>query len=161
MIVVVSKRCFKTVHLSWNSAAVPFLSALVNHSYPGSNCFGSHNSIGASGDPQCLGNCVYFKLVVESCYLARWPSWLWRQVKDIFLTSISWFGNERGFESHPCQNYFWFFRSFCVQGKVVLVAVCRGLEGFTPQPHNPMDLELLNQPRKVKLTPKGPRNRVP
>ncbi|WDK13094.1 hypothetical protein CGRA01v4_04375 [Colletotrichum graminicola] len=34
--------------------------------------------------------------------LEGWPSWLWRQVK-VSLTSVSWWGNPREFESRPFQ----------------------------------------------------------
>ncbi|KAK1687419.1 hypothetical protein BDP55DRAFT_630613 [Colletotrichum godetiae] len=33
-----------------------------------------------------------------------WPSWLWRQVK-VSLTSVSWWGNPREFESRPFQTH--------------------------------------------------------
>ncbi|KAK1511208.1 uncharacterized protein CCOS01_14970, partial [Colletotrichum costaricense] len=36
--------------------------------------------------------------------LEGWPSWLWRQVK-VSLTSVSWWGNPREFESRPFQDY--------------------------------------------------------
>ncbi|KAL7820814.1 hypothetical protein V8C26DRAFT_369365 [Trichoderma gracile] len=40
----------------------------------------------------------------HNSYTARWPSWLWRQVKAT-LTSNSWWSNPRGFESHSRQIF--------------------------------------------------------
>ncbi|KAK2035589.1 hypothetical protein LX32DRAFT_2582 [Colletotrichum zoysiae] len=41
----------------------------------------------------------------EASWLEGWPSWLWRQVK-VSLTSVSWWGNPREFESRPFQYTF-------------------------------------------------------
>ena len=42
--------------------------------------------------------------------MARWPSWLWRQVK-VILTCILVRETERGFKSHSCHIFFAHF--FC------------------------------------------------
>ncbi|KAI0435150.1 hypothetical protein F5Y09DRAFT_293818 [Xylaria sp. FL1042] len=43
--------------------------------------------------------------MIEYVVMARWPSWLWREVK-VTLTEFSSWSNPRGFKSHSCQFIF-------------------------------------------------------
>ncbi|KAI0119287.1 hypothetical protein F4814DRAFT_411434 [Daldinia grandis] len=36
--------------------------------------------------------------------MARWPSWLWREVKVTLIPTSSW-SNPRGFKSHSCHIF--------------------------------------------------------
>ncbi|KAK1496979.1 hypothetical protein CCUS01_13261 [Colletotrichum cuscutae] len=52
------------------------------------------------GIPSKLTGTIYTNFKAEIQQSEGWPSWLWRQVK-VSLTSVSWWGNPREFESRP------------------------------------------------------------